>query len=103
MRFLSIIFLACTLVGCSRRSVEVSITNHSSLQIPVIYVCNGHFCQRIVSFKSGATIRVTEPLGESLSLTYWINGHEMEAPIPDTKIRSGIVLLTIGTNYLVGP
>jgi hypothetical protein len=104
MRFFSIIFLAFALMGCSRRSVDVSISNHSSLPVPMIYVCNGHSCQRAGSLAPGASVRVVEPVaGESLSLTYWINGHQREFSIPDAKIHSGFASLTIGTNYLVEP
>jgi len=104
MRFYSIVFLAFALAGCSRRSVDVSISNHSSLPVPMIYVCNGKSCQRVGSLAPGATVRVAEPLaGESLSLTYWTDGHQREFSIPDTMIHSGLVSLTIGTNYLVEP
>ena len=105
MRFFSIIFLALVVAGCSRRSVEVSVTNHSGLRVSVLYVCNGHSCQRVTSLASGATVRVTEPLaGEGLSLTYWIEGQcQRQARIPDDMIRSGVALLTIETNYLVKP
>jgi hypothetical protein len=104
MRCFSIIILAFLLVGCSRHSVQVSITNRSSFRVPMLYVCNGHTCQRVGALAPGATIQVTEPLaGEGLSLTYWIDGHEKEEPIPDAMIRSGLVSFTIETNYLVKP
>jgi len=103
MRFFSIVFLALVLVGCSRRSVEVSVTNHSGLRVSELYVCNDRSCQRVGSLAPGATVRVTEPLaGKGLSLTYWIEGQrQREARIPDAMIRSGVASLTIETNYLV--
>ena len=104
MRFFRIIFLAFALTGCSRGSVEVSITNHSSQRVPMIYVCNANSCQRVGSLEPGGTVRVTEPLaGGKLSLTYWTDGHEREFLIPDARIHSGLASLTIGTNYLVEP
>ena len=104
MRFYSIAFLAFALVGCSRRSVDVSISNHSRKPVLMIYVCNGKSCQKVGSLAPGATVRVTESLtGASLSLTYWCDGHEREFPIPDARIHSGLASLTIGTNYLVEP
>ena len=70
----------------------------------MIYVCNGNSCQRVGSLAAGATVRVTEPLvGESLSLTYWTDGHQREFKFPDAMIHSGLASLTIGTNYLVEP
>jgi hypothetical protein len=104
MRFYSIIFLAFALVGCSRRSVDVFISNHSSLPVPMIYVCNGKSCQRVSSLAPGASVRVAVALaGESLSLTYWSDGLQREFLIPDARIHSGLASLTIGTNYLVEP
>jgi hypothetical protein len=104
MKIYSIILLALTLAGCSRRSVDISISNRSSLSIPMIYVCNGQSCQRVGSLAPGASVRVTEPLaGERLSLTYWTDGHQREFPIPESKFLSGLASLTIGTNYLVEP
>src|ERR1700733_15348600 len=102
MRPFSMICLAFVVAGCSRRSVDVSISNHSSLPVQLIYVCNGHSCQRVGSLGTGATVQVSEPLaGGSLSLTYWINGHQKESSIPDARIHSGLASLGIGTNYLV--
>jgi hypothetical protein len=96
--------LAFVLAGCSRRSVDVSISNHSSLPVPMIYICNGQSCQRVGSLGTGATVQVSEPLaGGSLLLTYWINGHQKESSIPDAKIQSGRASLAIGTNYLIEP
>jgi hypothetical protein len=104
MKYYGITILAFILAGCSRHSVEVSITNHSSLSVPMLYVCNGHSCQRVGSLAAGATVRVKEPLADGgLSMTYWIDNHQREIPIPDEKVRSGFVSLTIGTNYLVEP
>jgi hypothetical protein len=104
MRFCSIIFLAFALAGCSRRSVDVSITNHSGQRLPMVYVCNGKSCQQVGALEPGATIRVTEPLAdENLSLTYWTDGHQREFKIPDGMIHYGLASLTIGTNYLVEP
>lgn len=98
------IFLALALAGCSHRSVDVSITNHSSLPVPMIYVCNSHSCQRVGSLAPGASVRVTEPLaGDCLLLTYWTKGHQREFSISDARIHSGLASLTIGTNYLVEP
>src|SRR5580693_5738371 len=95
---------ALVFTGCSHRSVEVSVANHSSLPIPLPYVCNGQSCQRVGSLAPGTTVRVVEPLaGQGLSLTYWIDGHQREAPIPETRIHSGLATLAIGTNYLVEP
>ena len=102
VRFAGLIFLAILLAGCSRPSVQVSVTNHSGQEISLIYVCNDRSCQRIGSLAPGATIRVKEPLaGKSLSVTYWVHGqHEREFKITDDAIRSGFASLTIGTNYL---
>ena|ERR1017187_3044314 len=115
MRFFIIIFVAGALMfsGCSRRQVEVSVTNRSNLPVVEMSVCNKKLCQNVGTLAPGASIRVAVQLndawkseGDWLSLTYWIEGrHQEDAMIHYSKTNADLKALSfaIGTNYLVEP